>query len=492
MNSVGCVYLVGAGCGEADLITLRGLERLKNCDVLIYDDLIDNALLSQVPETAETLYVGKRSGKHSMAQADINELLVARALQGKRVVRLKGGDPFVFGRGGEEIQALQAHGIPYEEVPGISSSIAIPAAAGIPVTHRGLSRSLHIITGHTADTPDGLPVDMDTLAQLSGTLVFLMGLGKLEAISKRLIAAGKSPETSAAVISGGNAPHPMTLRGTLETLPGLASEAKMQSPAVIVVGQVAGLDLSATLPLSGARIAVTGTKAIQEKLRGQLSPLGAQVSALEQTQVVPLPCSFDFSRILDGKAHWVVLTSVTGTEEFFRVLKQQSIDLRRLYACRFAVIGPGTGSALSQHGIIPDLCPETYTSEALAQALCQATEEIPDVFLFRSSQGSPMLPKILSERYQVEDVALYDITARPLSLSHCPHYLTFASASGVSRYFSQHSEIPENTRCVCIGAPTASALSQRYTGEILVAQEATAEGMVQAILENWNGLRCDR
>jgi uroporphyrinogen III methyltransferase/synthase len=220
--------------------------------------------------------------------------------------------------------------------------------------------------------------------------------------------------------------------------------------------------------------------------------LGAQVSALEETQVVPLPCSFDFSRILDGKAHWVVLTSITGTEEFFRVLRQQSIDLRRLYGCRFAVIGPGTGSALGRNGIIPDLCPETYTSEALAQALCQAAEDIPDVFLFRSSQGSPILPKILSSRYQVEDVALYDITARPLPLDHCPHYLTFASASGVSRYFSQHSEIPENTRCVCIGNPTASALSQRYTGEILVAQEATAEGMVQAILEDWNGLNCDR
>jgi uroporphyrinogen III methyltransferase/synthase len=357
MNKVGCVYLVGAGCGDADLITLRGLQRLGCCDVLIYDDLIDDTLLSAVPETAEKIYVGKRSGKHSMPQAEINELLVSQALLGKQVVRLKGGDPFVFGRGGEEILALQAQGIPYEEVPGISSAIAIPAAAGIPVTHRGLSRSLHIITGHTADTPDGLPADMDTLAQLSGTLVFLMGLSKLEAILKRLIAAGKSPETPAAVISGGNAPHPMTLRGTLETLPGLAAKAQIQSPAVIVVGDVAGLDLSATLPLSGVSIAMTGTAAIQEKLRQQLSPLGAQVASLEETRVAALPCPLDFSRILDGRAHWVVLTSVTGTEEFFRVLDTQDIDLRKLHACRFAVIGPGTGAALGQHGLFPDLCP---------------------------------------------------------------------------------------------------------------------------------------
>jgi uroporphyrinogen III methyltransferase/synthase len=403
------------------------------------------------------------------------------------VVRLKGGDPFVFGRGGEEILALQAQGIPYEEVPGISSAIAIPAAAGIPVTHRGLSRSLHIITGHTADTPDGLPADMDTLAQLSGTLVFLMGLSKLEAISKRLIVAGKSPETPAAVISGGNAPHPMTLRGTLETLPGLAAKAQIQSPAVIVVGDVAGLDLSATLPLSGVSIAMTGTAAIQGKLRQQLSPLGAQVASLEETRVAALPCPFDFSRILDGRAHWVVLTSVTGTEEFFRVLDTQNIDLRKLHACRFAVIGPGTGAALGQHGLFPDLCPETYTSEALAQALCQASENIPDVFLFRSSQGSPILPKILSERYQVEDVPLYDITSRSLPLHTTPHYLTFASASGVSRYFSRQAEIPAGTRCVCIGKPTAAALSQHYTGEILVAKEATVHGMVQEILSHHAG-----
>lgn len=243
-KKTGRVYLVGAGCGSADLITVRGLRLLKQCEVLVYDDLIDDALLAEASGIAEKIYVGKRAGAHSASQAEINAILVRKALAGKLVVRLKGGDPFVFGRGGEEVLALQAQGIACEVVPGISSAIAIPGAAGIPVTHRGLSQSVHIITGHTANTPDGLPADLDTLAQLSGTLVFLMGLGRLQAIVQRLIAGGKAPDTPAAVISGGNAPHPVTVRGTLETISELVREAQVTAPAVIVVGPVAGLDLT--------------------------------------------------------------------------------------------------------------------------------------------------------------------------------------------------------------------------------------------------------
>jgi uroporphyrinogen III methyltransferase/synthase len=420
-----------------------------------------------------------------MAQAEINQILVEQALAGKNVVRLKGGDPFVFGRGGEEILALQAQGIPYAEVPGISSAIAIPAAAGIPVTHRGLARSFHVITGHTAGTPDGLPEDMDRLAQLSGTLVFLMGLGRLRAICQRLISAGKSPETPAAVLSGGNAPHPMTVRGTVETLPDLAKS--MQSPAVIVVGEVAALDLSAALPLSGVRVAVTGTSAIQDKLTQQLSALGAQVVSAEAVQVMPLPCAFDFSRVTDGAPHWLVFTSVHGVHGFFAVLRERGLDLRRFHACRFGVIGPSTGDALQNYGISPDLCPETYTSQALGQALCQAPEEIPDVFLFRSRQGTAVLPALLSARYQVEDVPLYDLAAAPAASEADPDYILFASTSGVERYFSQHERPSPGTRCVSIGDVTAAALERQSVKNILIAQEATADGIVQAIWADHQG-----
>lgn len=242
----GSVYLVGAGCGQADLITVRGLRLLQRCDAVVYDDLIAPELLDEVPAQAPRLYMGKREGQHSATQAEICAKLVELARAGKTVVRLKGGDPFVFGRGGEEALALQAAGVPFEVVPGVTSPIAIPALAGIPVTHRGVSQSFHVITAHTADTPDGLPEHFDNLARLPGTLVFLMGLSRLEIIAQRLMEAGKAPETPAAVVSGGNSPHPATIRGALADIAAKTRAAGVQPPALIVVGEVAALDLIAT------------------------------------------------------------------------------------------------------------------------------------------------------------------------------------------------------------------------------------------------------
>lgn len=237
----GKVYLVGAGCGAADLITVRGLRLLERCEAVVYDDLLSPELLDAAPESAERIYAGKRRGRHSMAQADVNALLVSKAREGKTVVRLKGGDPFVFGRGGEEALALQAAGIPWEYVPGVTSAVAVPGAAGIPVTHRGVSRSVHVVTAHTADSPEGLPSHLEELARLPGTLVFLMGLSRLEEIARRLMAAGLSPETPAAVISGKNAPR--AVRGTLGDIAERVREAGLEAPAVIVAGGTAGMDL---------------------------------------------------------------------------------------------------------------------------------------------------------------------------------------------------------------------------------------------------------
>lgn len=240
----GTVYLVGAGCGDAGLITVRGLRLLQNCDVVIYDGLIAPELLDAVPAQARRLYMGKREGKHSASQPEICARLVELARAGKTVVRLKGGDPFVFGRGGEEALALQAAGIPFEVVPGVASPIAIPELAGIPVTHRGLSQSFHVVTAHTADTGDGLPAYFDDLARLPGTLVFLMGLSRLEVIARRLMEAGKPPDTPAAVLSGGNAPHPAAVRGTLADIAEKTRAAGVQPPAVILAGAVAALELA--------------------------------------------------------------------------------------------------------------------------------------------------------------------------------------------------------------------------------------------------------
>ena len=234
---VGRVYLVGAGCGSADLITVRGLRLIQTCDAIVYDELIDKALLDAAPARAEKIPMGKRAGGVSARQEDIHAELIRLAREGKTVVRLKGGDPYLFGRGGEELLAMKAAGIPCDEVPGIPSAIGIPAEYDIPVTHRSVSRSLHIITAHTADS-GGLPPDMEKYARLEGTLVFLMGLGKLEAIAGSLMENGKAGDTPAAVLSGGNAPNLACIRGTLATISKLAKDAR--PPAIILVGPVAG------------------------------------------------------------------------------------------------------------------------------------------------------------------------------------------------------------------------------------------------------------
>ena len=485
----GCVYLVGAGCGAADLLTLRGEALLRKCDAVVYDDLIANELLSFAPDHAEKIYMGKRNGKHSASQPEICSMLINKAKEGKIVVRLKGGDPFVFGRGGEEILALQEADIPYEEVPGISSAIAIPAAAGIPVTHRGISRSVHIITAHTADTPDGLPPYLDDLARLPGTLVFLMGLTKLEQIARRLVLAGMAESTPAAVVSGGNAPYPMAVRGTLETLAQKALEANVQPPAVIVVGNVAAMDLSATMkkPLVGMRIGLTGTAAITQKLRRGLEAHGAQVFDAVCSKVEELPFDFDLKNLCEEK-QWVVFTSSNGVRLFFKHLAKQRIDLRKLHNCKFAVIGASTAAKLSEYGIQADLCPERYTSEDLAKVLCQKADPEEKIILFRSRLGSKELFRTLSEKYTVQDVPLYDLrndslvaeAARPYLEQ--VDYLTFSSASGVELFIQAHGQIPEQAVCVCIGNVTAAALQRVYHKPFLTAPEISADGIVQSIL----------
>lgn len=250
MNAVpGTVYLVGAGCGGADLITVRGLRLLESCGAVVYDDLIARDLPDAAPAGALRLPMGKREGRHSASQEEICAKLVELAQAGLAVVRLKGGDPFVFGRGGEEALALMEAGVPFEVVPGVTSAIAIPALAGIPVTHRGVSRSVHIATAHTADTPDGLPEELGALALLPGTLVLLMGLSRLERIAERLVEAGRPPSTPAAVLSSeGDAPRPAAVRGTLADIAAKTRAAGVRPPAVIVVGDAAALELSSPSP----------------------------------------------------------------------------------------------------------------------------------------------------------------------------------------------------------------------------------------------------
>ena len=483
------MYIVGAGCGDADLITVRGQNLIENSDVIVYDDLISPNLLTLARDDAEIIYMGKRSGRHSASQEEINRVLIELAHQGKTVCRLKGGDPFVFGRGGEEILALRAEGIAFEEVPGISSAIAIPAGAGIPVTHRKLSRSFHVITAHSADTEDGLPADVDDYAKLSGTLIFLMGLSKLERICDRLILAGKSKDTPAAVISGGNSAHPATVRGTLEKLPEQARCAHVQTPAIIVVGEVAALDLksSEALPLAGATVGLTGTDRMTRRLTKLLSALGARSIVVERSRLTEKHPKLD-PNAFDEKS-WIVFTSGNGVRRFFRVLRENDMDIRALAACRFAVIGKATFDELYSFGIRADYCPEEYTGEALAGGLARRILPGERVFLLRSEEGDRALYDTLSKLCHTEDIFTYGVTpdmrvcAAAKEYAESLDYLTFSSAGGVRLYFETVGRVGEKTKCVCIGAPTADALRRFGVEPAAVSDAISAEGIADAILK---------
>ena len=481
-NQTGSVYLVGAGCGSADLITLRGLELLRRCQAVVYDDLIDNTLLDAAPPQAERVYMGKRSGRHSAHQEEICGELIRQARMGRLVVRLKGGDPYVFGRGGEEFQALTQAGIPCEEVPGISSAIAIPAAAGIPVTHRRLSRGIHIITGHTADTGDALPPDFDHLAKLQGTLIFLMGLRQLPLIARRLMDSGKAPDTPAAVVSGGNSAHPATVRSTLADIAEKTEAAGVVTPAVIVVGGTAELDFSSTIPrpLKGVRVGLTGTPAIVDKLSAPLRQYGAQILCLQRHRLTELPEAMEDWQPTAG---WLVFTSSNGVRTFFRQLDRLGLDRRCLAAVRFAVIGGATGKTLRGYGYRADLCPQVYTSAALGQALLQTAAPEEPLYLFRSAQATGELPDALrSAGRTVEDRRIYDVISQPGEECSPVDYLVFASAGGVRAYWETCGEPDAAVRCVCIGDVTAKALKTQSSRSFLTAPEISAEGIIQAIL----------
>lgn len=490
-SAVGSVALVGAGCGKADLITMRGLRLLQQCQAVVYDDLIDPALLEAVPEAAQRIYMGKRSGAHSASQSEINQKLIVLAKSGLKVVRLKGGDPYLFGRGGEEMMALKTAGIPCQEVPGIPSAIGIPAEAGIPVTHRGASRGLHIITAHTSDTEDGLPKDFDTLAKLSGTLVFLMGLKQLPKIVSRLTAAGKSGNTPAAVLSGGNAPNPVQVRAPLSKIVEEVKEANVLSPAIILVGDVAAIDLTfETNPLTGIRVGITGTKEVAEKQQSALRELGAETIWVARSMVKELPLKIDLQR-LNKKPCWLVFTSANGVNVFFNHLEQQKINLHTVQKMKFAVIGSATGKALVKHGIFPNLCPEVFTSKGLANVLISAAKRDEEIILLRSSIGSSILPHILEkEGFSVRDIAIYDLETEDTDQNEFPEldYLTFSSASGVESFLEKFNEIPKEVSCVCIGDVTAKALS-KYRNDFLIANEISVNGIVQTILEDYGRAR---
>ncbi len=493
----GKVYLVGAGCGDAELITWKGLKRLRNCDVVLYDDLAASKLLEETKADCKEIFVGKRYGKqnHSMPQEEINTLLIEKAKEGKTVVRLKGGDPFVFGRGGEEILALQKENIPYEVVSGVTSAVAVPAAAGIPVTHRKMARSFHVITGHTAaDGRETWTENLDTLAKLEGTLVFLMGLHHLEKITEGLLHGGKNPETPAAVISRGTTPRQKTLRSDLKNLAAEVRGADIEAPAVIVIGETAGMDLSGTIeyPLYGVKVGVTGTSRITRKLRDKLEEMGALVTEMDYSRLVPYTENADLDKTLERieAYQWAVFTSPNGVEIFFEYLKKRRLDVRRLNRVKFAVIGTGTAAALEERGIYPAYLPERYDVEALAEGLCEIVNPKENILILRAEQGSEILTeKLDAAKMRYTDVKIYDIQVdaekrrRAEERAEEMDFITFASGSGVRGFLEGGGRLPKGTKAVCIGESTAKMLKRYGYEEMLIAKIFHVDGIVDAIVK---------
>lgn len=495
MSERGKVYLVGAGCGDPQLITWKGVKLLQKCDVVLYDDLAASKLLEETKQDCEQIFVGKRYGRHSLPQEETNALLVEKAKEGKLVVRLKGGDPFVFGRGGEEILALQAEGIPYEVVSGVTSSIAVPAAAGIPVTHRKIARSFHVITGHRAAGGEiTLTEQLDTLAKLEGTLVFLMGLHHLEEITAGLIQGGKSADTPAAVISKGTTPQQKTVRAKLGDLAAEVRKGELEAPAVIVIGETAGLDFTGTIPrpLRGVKIGVTGTKSITRKLRDRLEELGAEVTEMDYSKLVP----YGENKILEetmqrvSEYPWAVFTSPNGVDIFFDYLKKLRMDVRTLVGLKFAVIGTGTAAALEKRGLYPAYLPEKYDVESLAKGLCKIVGKEEKLLILRAEQGSEILTEVLdAAEMQYTDVKIYDIFVDEDKRSYANEkvremdFITFASGSGVRGFMENGGIIPDGTKAVCIGASTTKMLKKYGEYDKITAETFNVNGVVEAILQ---------
>lgn len=489
----GKVYLVGAGCGDAELITWKGLQLLRSCDVVLYDDLATPKLLEETKADCELIFVGKRYGKHSLPQNETNALLVQKAKEGKTVVRLKGGDPFVFGRGGEEVLALQAEKIPYQVVSGVTSSIAVPAAAGIPVTHRKVARSFHVITGHTAAEGElTLTEHLDTLAQLEGTLVFLMGLHHLEQICEGLLQGGKDAETPAAVISKGTTPEQKIVRAKLGNLAEQVRAAQLEAPAVIVIGETAGLDFTGTIPrpLYGKKIGVTGTKSITRKLRDRLEALGAAVTEMDYSTLVPYTENPALETALQeiSAYPWAVFTSPNGVEIFFRYLQKLKYDVRKLAHLQFAVIGTGTAAALEKHGIYPAFLPKKYDVESLAKGLCEIGKKDEKILILRAEQGSEILTEVLDAAGRTyTDVKIYDILVDEEKRRYANEkakemdFITFASGSGVRGFLEGGGSIPTGTKAVCIGTSTARMLKKYGATAEIIAETFHVEGVVEAI-----------
>jgi uroporphyrinogen III methyltransferase/synthase len=490
----GMVYLVGAGPGDPDLITVKAVACLKHADVVIYDFLAAPKLLKYAQDGAEIIYVGKKGGDHTLAQDKINDLIAAKAKQGHTVVRLKGGDPFIFGRGGEEAEVLARAGIPFEIVPGITSAIAAPAYAGIPLTHREYTSSVAFVTGHEDPAKDESSIDWSKLATGVGTLVFLMGVKNLPNITQELMAAGRDPKTPVALVRWGTTPQQTTVTGTLETIVEEAEAAALKPPAIIVVGEVAKLrdtlNWFEKRPLLGKTVVVTRARAQASDLVDQLSALGAECLECPTIKVVPPEDWGPLDAAIDnlGTYDWLVFTSVNGVSFFFERLFEKGKDVRALRDVRTAAIGPATAKRLSDFGLKSDIVPETYQAESVVEAFAKETMEGKRVLLPRAKEARPILPVELNKMGAVVDeIAAYQTEQARENVDELIKRLeegsidivTFTSSSTVKNFKAL---LPPERFESLIEGDTAKELGFKVG---ITAEDFTIPGLCEAILQHY-------
>jgi uroporphyrinogen III methyltransferase/synthase len=497
MTTPGTVYLVGGGPGDPGLITLKGVECLKKADVVVYDALSDERLVSHAPDTAERIYVGKRAGQHTMPQDEINALLAKKAKEGKTVVRLKGGDPFVFGRGGEEADVLRQEGVPFEIVPGITSAISVPAYAGIPVTHRGVASSFAVITGHEDPTKEVSALNWEHLGKGIDTLVFLMGMANLSAICERLVANGCPADTPAAVIREGTGPSQRTVTGTLADIVDKVREAGLSNPAIIIVGNVVTLREKLqwfdNRPLFGKRVLVTRARQQASALSTLLAEKGAEpielpAIAIELAEDASL--TRDVSQI--GEYGWVIFTSVNGVTSVFDELARQGKDARA-FTGRVAAIGPATAHALAEHGIFADAVPETFTTEGVIAAFAGADVDGKKFLLPRADIADHRLADVLRRNGAlVTEVAAYHTTPDSDQIGQAAGRLTagtidavtFTSSSTVTNLVNAldgRLDVLDGVVVASIGPKTTETALAAGLKVTFTADEATIPGLVKAL-----------
>lgn len=506
MKKTGKVWLAGAGPGDAELLTIKTKGLLEQADVIVYDSLISAEIMSLIPKGKECIYVGKRSGNHAVPQEGINQILLDEALKGKKVLRLKGGDPFVFGRGGEELELLTEHDIPFEIVPGITSAVAVAAYAGIPITHRDYTSSFHVITGH-ARKGGVSRIDYKSLVQTQGTLVFLMGISNMADICKGLLDAGMRPDMPAAVLEKGTTSRQRAIVSDVAHLVERAAEEQVQTPAIIVVGEVCGLQKdfawAGKRKLNGRQFLITRPRQNSSELARRLRLHGAQVLEVPSIITKPIENNEMLKNALLEKTEgqrWFVFSSPIGVDTFFEQLLAYDMDIRTLFQgakeLKFAAIGSATAKQLKKFGFHADIVPKVYNAKNLGELLAKEADSDSEILVVRAKEGSKeLIPPLKEAELDVKDIPTYetfyemdDILSEIIQTAFCNGEIdavTFTSASTVKGFVNALADFDfTQVKAVCIGEQTA-AEARKYGMQIQISDEASMDSMMELIINEY-------